>query len=306
MEVRELSHQWLELKTQHSMAPRSAYAKHAFVHPFNVLLLATVLVIGLATIPWLLPFALFGIELTFLFSASCIPSLRRRLDKELIEAQRRDAEEVRQRLLNRMNDDHRAELEHLELLVDSIRSREGDSARASLVLDDHLGLERLTARYAELAVSYRETKRRLALTDCESIEIQMKSLEREEAKSTPLNASKHMSALQEQRRRIAQKRRECYEQNLRRLSEIRRELSTIAELLRLLHEQSVTTLEAEELLCFNNEVDRFMADFEGFRLGLGELAAEEEEERFPAPSSPIEDDTTRPLHYHGEGASLLS
>lgn len=306
MEVRELSHQWLELKTERSVAPRSAYAKHAFVHPFNVLLLATVLVAGLATIPWMLPFALFGIELAFLFSASYVPSLRRRLDKELVEAQRRDAEEVRQRLLNRMNDDHRAELEHLELLVDSIRSREGDPTRTSLVLDDHLGLERLTARYAELAVTYRETKRRLALTDCESIDAQLKALERSQSVQPSKSISKHISALQEQRQRIAHKRRACYEQNLARLDEIRRELSTIAELIRLLHEQSVTASSADNLLGFEDEVERFMIDFEGFRLGLGELSglSEEEDEGIPLEREE-EEDKTRPLHF-GETGMLHS
>src|SRR5690606_38685624 len=105
--------------------------------------------------------------------------------------------DVRQRLLNRMNDDHRAELEHLELLVDSIRSREADPTRTSLVLDDHLGLDRLTARYAELAVIYRETKRRLALTDCESIDAHIRTLERTAASTRPAktkNVSKHVFA----------------------------------------------------------------------------------------------------------------
>lgn len=310
MEVRELSHQWLELKTQRGVAPRSAYAKHAFVHPFNVLLLATVLVVGLATIPWMLPFALLGIELTFLCSASCIPSLRQRLDKELLESQRRDTEDVRQRLLNRMNDDHRAELEHLELLVDSIRSREADPMRTSLVLDDHLGLDRLTARYAELAVIYRETKRRLALTDCESIDAHIRTLERTASSVRPAktkSASKHVFALQEQRKRIAYKRRECYERNLDRLDEIRRELSTIAELVRLLHEQSVTSSGLGNNLDFDDEVERFITDFEGFYLGMGELAAEEEadsdddteDDGIPFESEGEADKTRPVIHFGG-------
>lgn len=231
-EAHELARTWQNPSAR--IQRPASYARRAFTHPMNILLVTTLAVLGLATLPWLMPFAVVGVEIMFLIAASRMPVLRYFLDREEADLRREEALEARQRLLGAMNDEHRSELEHLELLLDSIRCWEG-----SQLIEDRLELGRLTIRYAEVAVAYRESKRRLSLTDCESVERQLYRIEQVASDQDLQRCADHLSRIRERRLRIARKRLETYQDNLARLELMRRELAAIGEYIRLLHEQTL-------------------------------------------------------------------
>ncbi len=253
--------------------PRSGglYLRKLLLNPFNLYMLLAISAFGLITGHLLvLPIALI-VELIALAVVPRTRVFRRHVDEGLRELERLAAQKAREVLLLQMSDAHRHELERLEFLVEGIREntrRHGASVR--LVLDERLGLSRLTASYIQLAIAYREKTGSLALIDRQRLLENIETLGVIERTTQ----SPRMRRLVQRRLSIAHRHVEHWDRTREHLEAIAHQLATISELIQLLHAQSMSRAGSQEI---TDEIDRFMADFkenEGTLRELAELGAD--------------------------------
>lgn len=241
------------------------YVRHAVLHPYNmpllVLAIAAGLISGSMTI-LLLAVTAEGVMLGFL---PRVAAFRKHVDELIEQQERAEAARARALLLLRMDEVHREELERLEGLVDRVRTnvrRSGASPEA--IIDDCLGLNRLTKSYVCLAIAHRTNKEALASTNRQALDDRIHSLE---AMRESAVVSERVKKLATKRLAIAHKRAARWDQTQDDLEAIAHQLATIGELIHLVHEQSVNPGDARDM---TEEIDHFIDE-----LGASEGALRE-------------------------------
>ena len=217
------------------------YIRHVLVHPYNLLFLGTFLLAALMGTSLLILLWTLAVEAVVLGWLPTRRWVRRGVDDQLCQRERTEASQVRAALAAHMDPACRQELVELERRVDTIRTNVRQKGRENdPLLEEFIGLDRLLGSYVRLAVMSRVTSESLGLTDRDSLVAQRERLVDELARA---NSPQLRRAITRQvglvGRRIA-----CHDRNRQRLRTIDHQLSTIAEMVRLVHDQSLTLLDA--------------------------------------------------------------
>lgn len=246
-------------------APERLYLRHAVLHPYNMPLLVLAIAAGLISGSMtILVFAL-TMEALMLGLMPRVGFFRAHVDELIEQQERADAARSRAMLLSRMDEVHREELERLETLVDRVRAnvrRAGASAEA--IVDECLGLNRLTKSYVCLAIAHRTSKEALSSTNRQALEDRIHSLE---AMQSSVLVCERVKRLAQKRLSIAHKRAARWDQTQEELEAIAHQLAMIGELVHLVHEQSINPGEAQDM---SEEIDLFIEE-----LGASEGALRE-------------------------------
>jgi hypothetical protein len=247
------------------------YLGHAVIHPSNLLLLIGVMFLSL--ILWNAPvlFAGLGVEGLFLAVVPRTTYFRRRIDEILDEADRAVAAKAREALVLKMGEAHRQELARIEALVAKTFSNEGRHG-AAFALGERRGLAELSASYIRLAVAHKACEESLAMTNRHVLEGTIRTLEAAEGAS-----GERTRELLRRRLSIAYRRAECWTRTRENLEAIGHQLATIAELVQLVHQESLVPPEPASV---GGAIDRLLADFEESAGALRELAELRIEEPF--------------------------
>ncbi len=242
------------------------YLCNAAIHPSNLLLLIGVMFLSL--ILWSAPVLLagLGVEAAFLVVVPRCVFFRRAVDACLDEAEHAALQKAREALILQMGEAHRQELVKIEALISktfaNAERRHGVAlwGRAS----DPRGMGRLTSGYIRLAIAHRACEESLAMTNRHVLEGTIRSLEAAEAAQSPA-----ARPLVRRRLSIARRRAECWSRTRDNLDAIGQQLATIAELVHLMHQESLAPPGPAQL---SAEIDRVLADFEEGEGALRELA----------------------------------
>lgn len=255
----------------------ATYLKHCALHPYNMPLLVLAIATGLISGSGTVLLLSLAIEVLMLLVVPRLASFRRHVDEVIEQTERLEAAKARAALLLQMDEVHRQELERLEQLVDRAREnvkRTGTAAEA--VLDDCLGLNRLTACYVRLAIAYKTSKDSLQSTNRQALQDKIRLLEA--MKNGANDATDRMRRLAERRLAIALKRAERWDRTQEDLEAITHQLATIGELIHLVHEQSITPIDPRGM---SDEIDQFIVDLEeneGTLREISELVVQDEVE----------------------------
>jgi hypothetical protein len=246
------------------------YVKWAFVHPYNVLAMVTTLV--LALISWSGGLLLVGVilELIFLCMVPVVGTFRRMVARSVETAERAAAQKAREEQIAQMGPVHRDELGRLEALIRRTRDNAQRKASAVGLIDDFLGLDRLTASYIRLAIAHKTSEECLSMTNRMALAETIRSLE-----SAQTVLPERTRRLVQRRLSIAHQRAQCWDRTRDHVVAIAHQLATILELVHLMHDRSVTTLDSREVC---DEVERFLTDLEDSEDVLIEVGALERSE----------------------------
>ncbi|WP_437604286.1 hypothetical protein [Sorangium sp. So ce590] len=236
------------------------YLGRVMVHPYNLLVVGSVLLLSfIGWSPLLLLFGL-GAELVILCIIPWRGYFRRSIDAQLDEADRAAWSRARESLIRQMDIRHQQELARLDRLID--RTRENIRRRGGsvpLLLDDGFGLSRLLMSYIRLAIAHKAGQESLAMTNHSELMETIRSLET--LRSTSAGRARGLS---ERRLSIAYRRAECWSRTREGLDVVSQKLATILELIQLMHEQSMTPVDSPATCA---EIDRFMRELDGFDSG---------------------------------------
>ncbi|WP_437581946.1 hypothetical protein [Sorangium sp. So ce887] len=236
------------------------YLGRVMVHPYNLLVVGSVLLLSfIGWSPLLLLFGL-GAELVILCIIPWRGYFRRSIDAQLDEADRAAWSRARESLIRQMDIRHQQELARLDRLID--RTRENIRRRGGsvpLLLDDGFGLSRLLMSYIRLAIAHKAGQESLAMTNHSELMETIRSLEA--LRSTSAGRARGLS---ERRLAIAYRRAECWSRTREGLDVVSQKLATILELIQLMHEQSMTPVDSPATCA---EIDRFMRELDGFDSG---------------------------------------
>ncbi len=236
------------------------YLGRVMVHPYNLLVVGSVLLLSfIGWSPLLLLFGL-GAELVILCIIPWRGYFRRSIDAQLDEADRAAWSRARESLIRQMDIRHQQELARLDRLID--RTRENIRRRGGsvpLLLDDGFGLSRLLMSYIRLAIAHKAGQESLAMTNHTELMETIRSLEA--LRSTSAGRARGLS---ERRLAIAYRRAECWSRTREGLEMVSQKLATILELIQLMHEQSMTPVDSPATCA---EIDRFMRELDGFDSG---------------------------------------
>jgi hypothetical protein len=167
--------------------------------------------------------------------------VRRSVDDQLCRRERTEASQVRAALAAHMDPACRQELVELERRVDTIRTNVRQRGHDSdPLLDEFIGLDRLLGSYVRLAVMSRVTSESLALTDRDALVAQRERLADELVRTKGAQLRRAIT----RQMGLVGRRITCHDRNRQRLRTIDHQLSTIAEMVRLVHDQSLTLLDA--------------------------------------------------------------
>ncbi|WP_437322258.1 hypothetical protein [Sorangium sp. So ce394] len=245
------------------------YLGRVLVHPYNLLVVGSVLLLSfIGWSPLLLLLGL-GAELVILCVVPWRGYFRRSIDAQLDEADRAAWSRARESLIRQMDIRHQQELARLDRLID--RTRENIRRRGGavpLLLDDGFGLSRLLMSYIRLAIAHKAGQESLAMTNHSELMETIRSLEAIRSASAG-----RARGLSERRLAIAYRRAECWSRTREGLEVVSQKLATILELIQLMHEQSMTPVDSPATCA---DIDRFMRELDGF--DTGESAQRELEE----------------------------
>lgn len=236
------------------------YLGRVLVHPYNLLVVGSVLLLSfIGWSPLLLLLGL-GAELVILCVLPWRGYFRRSIDAQLDEADRAAWSRARESLIRQMDIRHQQELARLDRLID--RTRENIRRRGGavpLLLDDGFCLSRLLMSYIRLAIAHKAGQESLAMTNHTELMETIRSLEAIRSASAG-----RARGLSERRLTIAYRRAECWSRTREGLEVVSQKLATILELVQLMHEQSMTPVDSPAT-CM--EIDRFMRELDGFDSG---------------------------------------
>lgn len=236
------------------------YLGRVLVHPYNLLVVGSVLLLSfIGWSPLLLLLGL-GAELVILCVIPWRGYFRRSIDAQLDEADRAAWSRARESLIRQMDIRHQQELARLDRLID--RTRENIRRRGGavpLLLDDGFCLSRLLMSYIRLAIAHKAGQESLAMTNHSELMETIRSLEAIRSASAG-----RARGLSERRLTIAYRRAECWSRTREGLEVVSQKLATILELVQLMHEQSMTPVDSPAT-CM--EIDRFMRELDGFDSG---------------------------------------
>lgn len=255
----------LEIRSQREFAQGAAqnddgagpltYAAHAFTHPLHVLAFVPLLVGALASAAWLLLAVLPVVQVLLLVGLARSKRFRASVDRDLADRRARTLESQREQWMSMMGERHKCDLQHLTLLVRSMRDRAHSYKSAHLVLDRHLDLDGMLAAYAQLAIRHHEAERCLLLT--------LDGVDGEPGRvrdDTPLGRL---------RRNILERRRRLRADVRARLGEVESQLSAIADAIRLAHEHGLTMDEESDAV--RERLDEFLDSLAGLNESLADL-----------------------------------
>jgi hypothetical protein len=244
---------------------RGVYIRQAALHPCQLLLWAYLPLAALfgMLVPALTTFVV--VEVVLLGFVPNTRAFQRRVDARLHLAACASARKERAHLLAQMMEGHREELERIEVLADALRERVAPNPRVAIPIDDYLGIDRLLAMYVHGAITYCAGRVCLATASREKLRLDMQVLS-EAVRSARTQAARALAAsrLEVARMRAARWQRSCDE-----LEVIQGQLSLIADLVRLLYEQSAAPIPSESL---SEEIARALASAQETQRTVTELA----------------------------------
>lgn len=245
------------------------YLGRVLVHPYNLLIVGSALLLSfIGWSPLLLLLGL-GAEIAILCIVPWRGYFRQRIDAQLDEIDRASWARARESLIRQMDIRHQQELARLDRLIE--RTRENIRRRGGTVpmlLDDGFGLSQLLMTYIRLAIAHRAGQESLAMTNHTELMETIRSLEA--VRNTSAGRTRGLS---ERRLAIAYRRAECWSQTRERLEIVSQKLATILELIQLMHEKSMTPVDSPSTCV---EIDRFMRELD--ELDNGESTQRELEE----------------------------
>ena len=234
------------------------YLREAFVHPANIAVITLPIALAvLSQSAWVLLPGLF-IEVAFVALLAKIRPFRRRVDEAHQELERDAAAAARAEIFDGMSDRHRREYITLEHRVAHIRNRV--TFRPD---EDALGLRRLLAGYLKLALAHRQAHTALQLSDRGTLSTEIQRLEAQRPQ-----ASSKLRTLQDRRLALARQRAVLWDRNRENLATIEAQLSTIADVIHLIHDRSIAPLETETI---ERDIDQLLTDLEASEKALEEL-----------------------------------
>lgn len=268
------------------------YVRHVLVHPYNLLFLGTFLLASLmGTSFWILLFTLV-VETVVLGLFPRTRWLRNGVDEQLRSRERTEAGQVRAALAAHMDPPRRQELVELERRVDTIRSNARRQGRPDdPLMEEFLGLDRLLGSFVRLAVVHRATRESLALTDRQGLVHEIEHLEKELERA----GSKRLRNAVARQLGLARRRLACFDRNQQRLEAMDHQLGSIAEMIRLVHDQSLVLLDSERAA---DLVDRVLLELEDHEQALDELVSvcvEHDEELVATEEEPQAHEQTLPM-----------
>jgi hypothetical protein len=236
------------------------YLGRVMIHPYNLLLLGSALLLSFIGWSPLLLLLGVGVELAILCIVPWRGYCRQRIDAQLDEADRATWMKAREALVRQMDIRHQQELNKLDRLIDrtreNIRRRSG---AAPLLHDEGFGLNRLVTSYIRLAIAHKAGQESLAMTNHGELMETIRSLEAVRSRSAG-----RTRGLSERRLTIAYRRAECWSRTRDGLEVVSQKLSTILELIQLMHEQSMTPVDSPSTYA---DIDRFMRELDDFDNG---------------------------------------
>ena len=215
------------------------YLRHALVHVWHLPLVVASLSLALmcSSLAVLLA-TLVPAELMLVCVLPKIGPFRRWVDQRLEELERESASKARAALLLQMGQEHRMELEQLEVVLDRVRQL----VHAPCGIDDFLGLGRLTATYARLAIAYKTGRDGLTSLHRQTLEHEVHTLRATSRVGTP-----RTRLLAQQRLAVAVRRLARWDRSRDELEAIAHQLALIAEVIHLIHEQCLAPVDQREL-----------------------------------------------------------
>jgi hypothetical protein len=249
--------------------PGLVYLRHALVHVWHLpLVVASMSLALMCSSVAVLVVTLLPAELTLLFILPRLGPFRRWVDQRLDEVERERAARARAALLLQMGQEHRLELEQLEGVLDRVRQL----VHAPPGVEDFLGLGRLTATYARLAIAYKASRDGVSSLHRQSLEHEAAAL-RVAGRAGPPRTRR----LAQQRLTIAERRIAQWDRARDELEAIAHQLALIAEVIHLIHEQCLAPVDQRELEADIRDVLRSLESNEDTLRELVELTARSEQ-----------------------------
>lgn len=247
------------------------YLACAALNPYHVVLLAGAFLLCLISWSFWALLIEIGADLLVLAVLPWCRFFRRRADVHLDQVERAEAARIRDAMVQRMGEGHRHELSRLDALVERTRDPRLCSGReVPDIAGEGGGLDRLAHRYICLAVAHRICAETLAMTDFRALQATVRSLE----VTLPAPAPRIRRAM-ERRLSVAQKRVEHWGRARENLELLTHELSTIVELVQLVHERTTAPAGGPRFCADVDGLLTALDDSEGIERELAALGADD-------------------------------
>jgi hypothetical protein len=262
-----------ETRARAAPARRDArtYLACAALNPYHVILLAGALLLCLISWSFWALLVEVGADLLVLGILPWCGFFRRRADVQLDQAERIEATRAREALIQRMGEGHRHELSRLDALVERTRDPRLRAGRdLPEIAGEGGGLDRLAYRYIRLAIAHRCCAETLAMTDYRALQATIRSLE----SMLPAPAPR-IGRIMERRLSVARKRVEHWGHARENLELLTHELSTIVEVVQLVHERTTAPIGGPRICTDVDGLLEEIDDTEGIERELAELGTED-------------------------------
>jgi hypothetical protein len=249
--------------------------RYVLGHPLHLLALCALSLGGvLAGGAWmLLPIA--AMEIAFGVLVPRAQWVERRVDARRRARRRTMAARARSRLVAFMEPLHCRELGELERRAQSARAYAASAGDAvEVLLDDWYGIDRLLGTYVRLSIAHRTARESASLTDRDQLCMAIRELEMQRSRAT----STRVRTLIDRELNILRTRANCLEHNEEEREALEREIASIADLLRLIHERTIALVSSADL---HGEVERIVADAELQSEAISEMDAVDRPAREP-------------------------
>jgi hypothetical protein len=219
-------------RARHTRHPMALYRLRALSHPAQAFLALAAAMLAVLTLSVLVPFLTLAVgEVVFLGAIPRSRFFQAVVDEQLDRAAREEALAKRMVLAARLGDEHRLELEQLELLALRIRERIGEEHG-----QDAFGLGRLLATYARLATAHRTSTEAFRPFEYASLLGQLAALEASRARAPGPTRSTI-----DRRLAVGRTRAEVWRRALQDRERIAHELATIGDIVRWMYEECAAT-----------------------------------------------------------------
>ncbi len=247
------------------------YLACAVLNPYHLILLAGALLLCMISWSFWALLVELGADLLVMSILPWCGFFRRRADVHLDAAERAEAARLREAMIQRMGEGHRHELSRLDALVERTRDPRHRAGRElPEIAGEGGGLDQLAHRYIRLAIAHRTCAETLAMTDYRALQATIRSLE-----ATLLTPTPRIRRVMERRLEVARKRVEHWGHARENLELLTHELSTIVELVQLVHERTTAPIGGQR---FCSDVDGLLADIDatdGIERELAAITSEE-------------------------------
>jgi hypothetical protein len=241
------------------------YLFSAAIHPVNLLVFMAIILASASHFGAATVLVGLGVEAAVLGVVQRCAFLRREVHRCLEQEDRAAAQKAREELILQMGEAHRRELAKIEALLETtLANAQRHPGAVALGAGDPAVIGRLTLSYIHLAVDHRACVESLAMTNPETLQATIRSLEDAEVAEGALGRPILRRWLA-----IARRRAECFAQTRDRLQTTGHQLAAITELVYLLHQESIAPRISARL---SAEVDDLLADFESDEGARRELA----------------------------------